>query len=331
MSQTPILSHLLHRAWPGWQRTETEPVRMTKRSSKLPLYQCPKRLLALLALAIFFGETCVMLLLTFFQPLPVGVEALLDSAMLLIIISPTFYFLLFRPFMQHLRRQEQSQTKILNLSQQLMVVSEAERKKVAMDLHDHFGQVLTGLQFGLESLHDSLREKQAAENSRTAELLVMAKRLGEDIRGYAACLRPTLIDDMGLVATLEWHVDELRRQHPELYIEFRSYGLKRQPSPAIAEALFRIYQEALNNVVKHARAQQVEILLVFCHPNFILTVRDDGVGFDTGYSAGQSGIGLWSMRERVEMAGGGMHIISRREAGTTVRVELPAGEGEADE
>lgn len=271
-----------------------------------------------------------MLLLAFFHPLPVGTEALLDASMLLVILSPTFYYLLFRPFMQHIQRQRQAKEEIRKLSQQLMLATEAERKKVAMDLHDQFGQVLTALQFGLDSLHDSLRDRQNRECRQAAELLTMARRLGEDIRGYASCLRPALIDDLGLVATLEWHVAELQRQHPDLNIGFRTYGLKRRPPTDVAEALFRICQEALNNVIKYAQARQVDILLVFSHPVYILTVRDDGVGFDTARTNVRNGIGLWSMHERSALANGLLQIISRPGAGTTVRAELPVMEGFAD-
>lgn len=330
MENTSFFSDLLRRAWFGTQKAAIAPIRTPIPSSRLPLYQNPKRLLVLLAVAIFFGETCVMFLLTYFQPLPVGVEALLDSTMLLIVISPTFYFLLFRPFMQHLQLEQKSQQEIRQLSQQLMMAVEAERKKVAMDLHDHFGQVLTGLQFGLESLHNRLREAPVADSSQTAELMVMARRLGEDLRGYAACLRPVLIDDLGLVPALEWQIEELRRQHPGLLIDFRTFGVRKQPPAVTAEALFRICQEALNNAIKHARAHHVEVVLVYCYPNFILTVRDDGVGFDPDRLTSGCGIGLWSMRERAALAGGHLQITSRPQTGLTVRVELPAAEEVAD-
>jgi len=330
MSNIPIFSQLLQKAFPGGKLAASVPPQLLNRSSRLPLYQNPKRLLALLAIAIFFGETCVMLLLTYFQPLPVGVEALLDATMLLIVISPTFYFLLFRPFMQHLQLEQKSQQEIRHLSQQLMMATEAERKKVAMDLHDHFGQVLTGLQFGLESLHNRLRETAAVDSSQTAELMVMARRLGEDIRGYAAALRPVLIDDLGLVPALEWQIEELRRQHPGLFIDFRTYGVRKQPPAATAETLFRVCQEALNNAIKHARARHVEVVLVYCYPNFILTVRDDGVGFDPSRLTSGCGIGLWSMRERAALSGGFFQVTSRPQAGAIVRVELPAAEEAAD-
>ncbi|MBE0598911.1 MAG: sensor histidine kinase [Desulfuromonadales bacterium] len=292
-------------------------------SSWRPLYQSPIRLLLLLSAAIFFGETCVMLLLSFFQPLPVGGEALLDSAMLLIVISPTFYFLLFRPFMFHLQHQKRCQEEVSGLSRRLMALTEEERKKVAMDLHDHFGQVVTGLHFGLESLHSALVEKKAPEHSHTAELISRVQNLAEDFRRYATGLRPALIDDLGLVPTLEWHIGELSKQHPELRFSFRHFGIKQQPTAAAAETLFRICQESLNNVLKHAQAREVEIVLVYCHPSLILTVRDDGVGFSRNLPTGHGGIGLWSMGERAALVGGTVQIDSRPGAGTQVRTELP--------
>jgi signal transduction histidine kinase len=270
-------------------------------------------------------------MLSFFQPLPTGGEALLDSAMLLIIISPTFYFLLFRPFMFHLQHQNQCQEDIRSLSRRLMTATEEERKRVAMDLHDHFGQIVTGLNFSLESLHANLAERGAPEPPQITALMTMVQHLAAEFRRYATCLRPALIDDLGLVPTLEWHIEELLKHHPHLSIEFRKFGIKRQPPPSVAETLFRICQESLNNVIKHAQARQVEIVLVFSHPHLILTVFDDGVGFAPASPAGRSGLGLWSMSERAALAGGSVQIISRPGAGTTVRAELPAAEVAIDE
>jgi signal transduction histidine kinase len=326
MLQASFLSQLLHRPWLHRHHTE-----VVLRSRRLPLYQSPVRLMVLLAASIFFGETCVMLLLAHFPELPTGAEALLDSAMLIVIVLPTLYFFLFRPFTLHLQRQQQTEEEIRGLSRRLMAVTDEERKKVAMDLHDHFGQVLTGLQFGLESLNAGLAERRAPENPQASELLTLARHLGDDVRSYASCLRPTLIDDLGLVPTLEWYLAELGRQHPDLGIDFRKFGLRRQSPPVVAEALFRVCQEALNNVIKHAGARHVEVALVHSHPWLILTVRDDGVGFAPVSLDGLRGIGLWSMRERAALAGGTLQIVSRPGAGTTVRAELPMPGGIRDD
>ncbi len=300
-----------------------------KRAGEVPLYQSPVRLLVLLAVSIFFGETCVMLLLHLFpEPHPL-VEAFLDAFMLLLIVSPTLYFFLFRPFMHHLQRQQQSEAEIRILSRRLMAATEQERKRVAMDLHDHFGQVLTSLHYSLEGLRDALARKGMDENPRCAEMMTTVRRLGEDIRSYAACLRPAIIDDLGLVPALDWLVGELGRQHPEMRLSFRAMGLKRQLSPLVAEMLYRISQEALNNAIRHAKAGKIEVGLLYNHPSLILTIRDDGVGCPSVASG--HGLGLWSMRERSALIGGSVRIAGKPGAGTLVRVEVPlAEEGEGD-
>lgn len=292
----------------------------------IPLYQSPVRLLSLLAVSIFFGETCVMLLLHLFpEPYPVT-EALLDSAMLLVIVSPTLYFFLFRPFMHHLQRQQQSEEEIRDLSRRLMVATEHERRRVAMDLHDHFGQVLTSLHMGLQRLNDVQAQRSAGEREQCLEMIATIRELGDEIRGYAAGLRPAIIDDLGLIPALEWLVTEQQRHHPELQIDFRALGIKRQPPGQVAEAVYRISQEALNNIVKHAGAGRAEVMVIYSHPKWILTIRDDGRGFVVP-TVGHGGIGLWSMRERAVLAGGRLSISSTPGAGTTVRAELPITNG----
>jgi signal transduction histidine kinase len=262
-----------------------------------------------------------MLLLHLFpEPHPMA-EAFLDAFMLLLIVSPTLYFFLFRPFMHHLRRQQQSEAEIRILSRRLMAATEQERKRVAMDLHDHFGQVLTSLQLGLEGLRAALARKGAEEDPRCGEMIATVRRLGEDIRGYAACLRPAIIDDLGLVPALDWLVGELGRQHPEMHLCFRAMGVKRQPPPLVAEMLYRISQEALSNAIRHARAHRIEVTLLYSHPRLILAIRDDGIGCPSAASG--HGLGLWSMRERAALIGGSVRIAGRPGEGTVIRVEVP--------
>jgi signal transduction histidine kinase len=287
-----------------------------------PFYRSPVRLLVLLAVSIFLGETCVMLLLHLLPtPHPV-VEAFLDACMLLIIVSPTLYFFLFQPFMQQLRRQQQSEDEIRALSRLLMAATEEERRRIAMDLHDHFGQVLTSLHLGLQRMGGGLTPLDPQATRQCLEMADAVSGLHDEIRRYAAGLRPSMIDDLGLLPALQWLFAEQRLHYPEMQLEFSALGVKRHISGQVAEAVYRISEEALNNVVKHAAARRVDVALICSHPHLILTIRDDGAGFEVPV-AGQGGIGLWSMRERAVMAGGRLTVSSRPGAGTTVRAELP--------
>ena len=321
MAHLPFFSQLLHLPWRQHGRSGVRRYRRPG-AEELPLYQSPARLLALLAVSIFFGETCVMLLLHLFpEPYPIT-EALLDAGMLLIIVSPTLYFFVFRPFMQQLLRQQQSEEEIGKLSRRLIAVTEQERRRLAMDLHDQFGQVLTSLQMRLQRMSEDLAQQGVSESGHCVQMVATVRDLGDEVRRYATGLRPAIIDDLGIVPALEWLVNEQRRHHPELQVEFRSLGIKSQPAGQIAETVYRISQEALNNIVKHANARRVEITLLYRQPKLILTIHDDGAGFDVP-TGNKGGIGLWSMRERAVLAGGRLGVTSRLGAGTTVRAELP--------
>lgn len=292
------------------------------REGEVPLFQSPARLLILLAVSIFFGETCVMLVLHLFPEPPPMIEALLDSCMLLVVVSPTLYFFLFRPFMHHLRLQQQSEEEVRALSRRLMVASEQERRRVAIDLHDDFGQILTSLHLRLQRMNESLAPQGGGQREQLLDMIATVRELSDDIRRYAACLRPAIIDDLGLVPALEWLLAEQRKHHPELRIDLRCLGVRQQPPARIAEAIYRICQEALNNVVKYANAHRVDVTLIHSHPKLILTVRDDGEGFVVP-AVGQGGVGLWSMRERAALAGGALQVTSSLGGGTLVRAELP--------
>lgn len=321
MRPAPFISQRRHLPWRR-QSIAGSLARWQAENEEVPLYQSPVRLLVLLAVSIFFGETCVMLLLHLFPaPHPIT-EALLDAGMLLIVVSPTLYFFMFRPFMNQLQRQKQSEEEIRTLSRRLIVAGEEERRRVAMDLHDHFGQVLTGLHLRLQQLSEMQTELGSKGREQCLEMSARVRELGEETRRYASCLRPAIIDDLGLVPALEWLVAEQQRHHPEPRIELRILGVNQQPPGPIAEAIFRISQESFSNIIKHAEAQRVEVTLLYRPPKLILTIRDDGRGFVLP-TTGHQGIGLWSMRERAVLAGGKLSVSSMPGSGTTVRVELP--------
>jgi len=141
-------------------------------------------------------------------------------------------------------------------------------------------------------------------------------------------LRPAILDHLGLIPALEWYIKDLSNRIPGLQINFQSTGFKKRLKPELEIVLYRLIQEGLTNVIKHAKAKRADILLALTHPQIVLSIKDDGDGFEEQENltlAGRKkrGIGLWSMRERVASVGGTIHIRSRKGKGTVIRAELP--------
>ncbi|MEI6314333.1 MAG: PAS domain S-box protein [Syntrophus sp. (in: bacteria)] len=221
-----------------------------------------------------------------------------------------------------------SEEEIHHLSRRLIEVSEEEKKGLAADLHDEFGQALTSLHFDLESLQSSLTNEFPEQKQRCSSLLQRVEMLADSVRKTTSYLRPDLLDHLGLVPTLEWFIHEFNVRWPNIRIEFQALGLKKRLNQQIEIVLYRIFQECLTNISKHAKATQVEIMLTYSHPRVIFTIRDNGVGYETSSHPSSSlsparGIGLLSMRERVASCGGTIDIASIPGKGTTIRASIP--------
>jgi PAS domain S-box-containing protein len=221
-----------------------------------------------------------------------------------------------------------SEAEIHHLSRRLIEVSEEEKKRLAADLHDEFGQALTSLHFDLEALQASLPDGLAEQKQRCGGLLRRVEMLADSVRKTTSYLRPDLLDHLGLVPTLEWFIHEFNLRRPDIRMEFQALGLKKRLPQQIEIVLYRIFQECLTNISKHAQASHVEIILTYSHPRVIFTIRDDGVGYETSTQQSSPlgpdrGIGLLSMRERVASCGGTIDITSNPGKGTAIRASIP--------
>ena len=222
------------------------------------------------------------------------------------------------------------------LSQRLMSVAEDERKKLARDLHDELGQMLTALRFVLDSLQISLPVNSEGMREKCCEALGLVEQIGSSIRNMLFELRPSMLDDLGFGPTVEWYLTRFRRQKPSVKVTFDALGVKGRLQPEQEIVLFRVLQECLNNISKHSGAENVEVSLTYSYPKIIFVVKDDGVGFDqTGErlvsDAETRGIGLLGMSERVASVDGTFDVISSRGKGTIVRVEMVDSRGATDE
>jgi signal transduction histidine kinase len=195
---------------------------------------------------------------------------------------------------------------------------ELERKRLARELHDETGQALTSILLGLKPLEDALNGEARAKVGSLRELVVSTL---QDVRRLAVELRPTALDDFGLAAALERLVGGLR-EHGGLDVDFDARLGDERLAPEVETALYRIVQEALTNVVKHAGARHVGVVLTRRDGAVVAMVEDDGRGFDTA-SARAEGLGLVGMRERAALVGGTLQIESGEGGGTTVVAQVP--------
>ena len=203
--------------------------------------------------------------------------------------------------------------------QRVVTAQELERRRLARELHDETGQALTSILLGLRGLEEADSPEQLAEAVGAVRDLVRSTL--QDVRRLAVELRPKALDDFGLVAALE-RLTESFAEQTGIDIEFvHTLPDGRLPSD-LETALYRIVQESLTNVVKHARASNVSIVLSGAAGSASVVVEDDGVGFEPGRLSGD-GIGLLGMRERIGILGGTVTLESRPGAGTTFRAEIP--------
>jgi len=196
---------------------------------------------------------------------------------------------------------------------------ELERRRLARELHDETGQALTSILLGLKALEE--RTGDEASRAATQELRSLVVSTLQDVRRLAVELRPTALDDFGLVAALERLTASFAEQ-TGISVDFQTALADERLPEEVETALYRIVQESLTNVVKHARARRVSILLARKEGAIKAVIEDDGRGFDPAEQAGD-GFGLVGMSERLALLGGRLEVESDSDAGTTIAAEVP--------
>ncbi|HTX92312.1 MAG TPA: GAF domain-containing sensor histidine kinase [Anaerolineales bacterium] len=208
------------------------------------------------------------------------------------------------------------------LTTQLVEIQETERRHLAMELHDQIGQVLTGLQFMLESAKNKTNKEQAAQIREAQETV---RGLIEQIREMSLNLRPSMLDDMGLLPTLLWHFERYTKQ-TGIKVSFIHNRISERLLPDVETAVYRIVQEALTNIARYAQASEAFVQLVRKKGVLEIAITDHGVGFDPGIDINKAmTAGLTGMRERANILGGNLVVKSALKKGTQVLVTLPLG------
>jgi signal transduction histidine kinase len=197
----------------------------------------------------------------------------------------------------------------------VVAAQELERQRLARELHDETGQALTSILLGLKQLEG------AGSPESVAALRELVVATLQDVRKLAVELRPKVLDDFGLVPALE-RLTQGFVEHTGIAVDLEASSLTGRLPREVETAIYRIVQESLTNVVKHARAERVSILLTRANGRIKAVIEDDGTGFDPSAIDG-GGIGLVGMRERIELLDGTLMVESSATSGTTVAVEVP--------
>lgn len=207
------------------------------------------------------------------------------------------------------------------LSRRLVEVQESERRYIAHELHDEAGQTLASLMMNLKRIEESANEPEMVQ----AELVKVEQtllELQENLHRLAMSLRPASLDHLGLVAAVGQQVELIGEKYG-LNVQFKTNISDDQISPDIQTGLYRIIQESLTNAARHARAENIDVLLNVRSGTLVVIVEDDGCGFEPELAIKKDRIGLIGMRERAEMLGGKLSVESAAGKGTTILVEIP--------
>ncbi len=219
-----------------------------------------------------------------------------------------------------------SSVQLQALSRRLVELQESERKELARELHDRVGQSLTALKINIDILQPALASQGNAEVlARVADSAALLESTMDTIENVMSELRPPMLDDHGLAAALDWHARNFSRR-TGIAVAVRASETAGRPALRVEIALFRIAQEALNNVAKHARARRVEIALDHTNGECVMSVQDDGIGFDGVEDTSDKpkpGLGMVTMRERAQALGGRFEVQALPGRGTQLTVRVP--------
>jgi len=225
-------------------------------------------------------------------------------------------------------KRKQMEHELSFLSAQILSAEENERKRIAQDLHDGIGQLLGAIKFRIESILLHRRGESASSDRETLQgVIALIQRTIEEMRRILADLRPSMLDDLGILPTINWLCREFKKTHSDMVLT-KHIGIEEREVPeGLKTILYRVIQEALNNVGKHSQADQVLISLVLKDDTIVLEVEDDGIGFAASPrpnpEESSGGIGLHSMRERARLSGGVLELDTGTRKGTRIRVTWP--------
>jgi signal transduction histidine kinase len=215
-------------------------------------------------------------------------------------------------------RDKESQLRLF--ASQCLTAQETERRRIAAELHDSIASALAGIKFRIEKTAEDMKRGLGSSDSMKDLTLNMAQAIGE-VRRIMTDLRPSILDDLGILPALNWFCREYEKTYSHLSVQ-KQIGLSEEEVPdPLKTVIFRISQEAMSNVAKHSKASLVDLALQKAGERLELTIQDNGHGFRPDEIV--RGFGLTTMKERAELSGGISDIQSTPGKGTIVRVSWP--------
>lgn len=220
------------------------------------------------------------------------------------------------------------QLRALSLHQQNL--REAEQKRIALEIHDELGQSLTGIKMGVHWLNRQIN-KPNGDSSKTSvsdklnELLKMIDATVMSIRRIATELRPAVLDDFGLIAAIEWQAREFEKR-TQIPCSLKSNVEHLDLNSETTIAVFRIFQETLTNIIRHAEASAVKVNFESTEEEIMMRVEDNGKGIDFSKMRNRTSLGILGMQERARLIGAGLKIFEGKKGGTTVELIIPNNE-----
>jgi len=223
-------------------------------------------------------------------------------------------------------KHKESETARLELLRRLVSAQEEERCRISRELHDQTGQHLTALLLGLKTLNNSTGNGSSSLHKSLFQLQKLTERLVDEAHHLAWELRPAALDDLGLETAISNYVEKWSERH-SIPLDFHSGLANLRLPPPVETAVFRIVQEALTNVLKHAQATRVSVMLEYRYDELLVIVEDNGRGFQLDVPLtvkAPGGLGLVGIRERVALVGGKLNIESEPGSGATLAIRIPA-------
>lgn len=278
-----------------------------------------------------YREMPPMIVLTGYGDYDVDMEAMRHGAADYLVKDQINEHLLERSIRYSIERKKtedalrESEKRLKHLSAQLLAFQENERRKLATELHDNMSQTLIAIKFSIENILTRVSQENAFNHLR--ELVPMIQGAIEGVRNIYTQLRPSVLDDFGAMAAINWFCREFENTNPSIAVSKELAVSEEEIPDSIKLTIFRIVQESMDNIAAHSFASTASIRLYKREHQIGLRIEDDGDGFDVDAVMSQThrgGLGLISMKRRAELSGGVLDIRSERGNGTSIHVVWPA-------
>ncbi len=271
----------------------------------------------------------------------VEAESIAGEAPILLRFTLTLFSVPDPPFplavaaVEDITRQKQMEMNLQALEQQVRTITtqifdrmESERKLLAANLHDSIGGALAAIRYSLEKKN---LQAEKGDTISFTDVVTMLQNTVEEVRRISTNLRPPILDDLGILTTINWFCREFLKVYSDIRIEKFLHVQEHEVPDELKIVIYRILQEAMNNIARHSRADRVRILLEKKGPALHLMIADNGIGFNrTGKNEGRVGLGLNGMKDRAALLGGTCRIRSEPGQGTTIEIAWPVAETPAE-